>query len=196
MSAFALLIPPANFSIDLRRRTERSSTAPGNRLQETGFRSRSLCVDHSAFGRAVDILLAIPAIVFDQCISDRTGISPIPASHPPNQSLSYLYIAPEFGFRSAFAIALRQIDNDGFTCSSHLIGKPILFNLRQLKTGLVYFQRYFIGSLKHFEVFKGLWHLFPVPCSLLPDTRSFGTMLSPGKSSARADSTSELLRFL
>ena len=77
MSAFALLIPPANFSIDLRRRTERSSTAPGNRLQETGFN-----------------------------------------------------------------------------------------------------------------------RLFPVPCSLLPDTRSFGTMLSPGKSSARADSTSELLRFL
>ncbi len=87
MSTFALPIPPANFSIDLRRLTERSSTASGDRLQETGFSYLLIYTVHLAFGRFVGILLAMFANVLGLYILGRTGISPIHAFHLPIQLL-------------------------------------------------------------------------------------------------------------
>ena len=53
----------------------------------------------------------------------------------------------------------------------------------------MYFQRNFITSLENFQVFKGtvliVHFLLPVSCTLVPDIRSFGTVLSPVEFSAQ-----------
>jgi hypothetical protein len=193
--------PPALLSVYLLRRPQCSPTIAGNRGQGTGDRNYIQLLISPCNILAISLYSVLHTLQVHSSTYprsrqylDQTLIS----SADPTAILRYrIHSAVEYDLLPKPSAMFAHIDLLAFLicwprpyCSTEgnsrlalCIAKEILYALWNT-------------SRSSNELCSTSFILVPVSCTLLPDIRSFGTMLSPVKFSARYHWTSELLRFL